>query len=145
MVKALMSPPTSSTASAMARADAGVGALEQQVLEEVRGTGERRRLVARPGATQKPTATERTSGMGSVTTVSPQSRRVVDRSGEGQGEPAPDYRRRRGLRRGASRSRSPSAGPPAVGRSEVTEGGLGLVLPRILEGDDGAPAVSPAP
>ena len=50
VVKALKSPPTSSSASAMAAADRSVGALEQQVLEEVRRPGELAGLVTRPGA-----------------------------------------------------------------------------------------------
>jgi hypothetical protein len=63
-VKAFISPPTASTASAMSRAERCLGALEQQVLEEVRrprqlGLG----LVAAPTPTQAPIVTERASGI----------------------------------------------------------------------------------
>ena len=44
-------------------------ALEQQVLEEVRGPVELGRLVARADLTQTPSAAERTPGMCSVTTA----------------------------------------------------------------------------
>jgi hypothetical protein len=49
-VKALNSPPTASSADRDVQRDRSPGALEQQVLEEVRGAVERRRLVARADA-----------------------------------------------------------------------------------------------
>ena len=56
---------------------ATLGALEQQVLEEVARAGERRRARrATPVPTQKPTAAERSAGSDSVTTRSPESSRV---------------------------------------------------------------------
>ncbi len=53
-VNALNSPPTASSAIEMSIADRRRGALEQQVLEEVRGTVQRRRLVTRADAHPRP-------------------------------------------------------------------------------------------
>ena len=59
-VNAFSSPPTASIAVAISSAVRVVGALEQQVLEEVRRAGQRRGLV--PGADADPDADRAPSG-----------------------------------------------------------------------------------
>ena len=78
VVKALKSPPTSSTASAIAEGDRSVGALEEQVLEDVRRPG----LARRPRrASRCPPRTrwhtDRASSIRSVTSESPEGSRSV--------------------------------------------------------------------
>ena len=76
-VNAFMSPPTDSTASAISARVARLGALEQQVLEEVTRAGDRVGLVARAGADPEPDRRPSARpGRRSVTTRSPESRRV---------------------------------------------------------------------
>ena len=76
-VKAFMSPPTDSTASAISAAVRSVGALEQQVLEEVAGAELVVGLVARAGADPEADARPNAApGSDSVTTRSPESSRV---------------------------------------------------------------------
>ena len=71
-VNAFISPPTASIAAEISSADAASGALEQQVLEVVRGArpgpGSRRASRRRPRCR---TRAERTAGIASVTTRSP--------------------------------------------------------------------------
>ena len=76
-VKALISPPTASIAAEMSSARRARGALEQQVLEEVRGSRPAAGVSSRePTPTQTPSVAERTPGTASVTTRSPPGRTV---------------------------------------------------------------------
>ena len=80
-VKALMSPPTRSTRARDVLRAAPVGALEQQVLEEVADAAQIDSGSSRaPTPTQTPVATDSVPGTRSVATVRPESSCVIRRS-----------------------------------------------------------------
>ena len=69
-----MSPPTRSTDCEISVADRVVGALEQQVFEEVADPGQRAGSSRAPTPTQAPIDAVRVESIGSTATVSPDAR-----------------------------------------------------------------------
>src|SRR5688572_1600817 len=131
VVKAFMSPPTASTASAMARADHRGVPLNRRCSRKCDAPAASGASSREPVPTQKPTVTERTSGMRSVTTVRPLSSVVVrikrsalpaPAAGAAVVAPGP-----------AAALAPPAAGARRLAGAEVAELLGRLLLPGVLE------------